>query len=417
MTIRPDPSLIRPTRGADGRRVALIHYWLVGMRGGEKVLEALCRMFPEADIFTHVHVPGRISATINAHRIVTTSVARLPLAARLYQKYLPFMPRALEELDLTGYDLVISSESGPAKGVIPPPDAPHLCYCHSPMRYLWDQYHVYHQRAGLLSRSMMPLLSHRLRAWDTESAARVDGFVANSTHVANRIRKYWRRESDIVHPPVAVQDFAPVAPAERGDFYLWAGELAPYKRPDLAVEAFRRLRKPLVVIGGPEKASRQLAQSAPDNVRFLGPVGFEVLKDHLARCKALIFPGEEDFGIVPVEAMASGRPVIAYGRGGALDTVVEGETGLFFHDQSVDGLVDAVERFEAIGLDRLDPARLAGYARAFDEAAFRRGVAASLARLDVRLPELAGQPEEPQRGWSRDGDPRPMRSGFAVGVG
>ncbi len=381
MTIRLDPVRIRD----EGRRVALIHYWLVGMRGGEKVLEALGRMFPQADIYTHVHVPDRISAELNRHPIYTTSVARLPFAARLYQKYLPFMPRALEEIDLTGYDLVISSEAGPAKGVIAPPEAPHLCYCHSPMRYIWDQYHTYRAGAGPLTRALMPRLAHGLRSWDAISAARVDGFAANSTHVANRIRKYWRREAEIVHPPVAVESFAPVPRAERGEFYLWAGELAPYKRPDLALEAFRRLGLPLVMLGGPDRTARRLAAQAPANVRVLGPVSADVLKHHLARCKALIFPGEEDFGIVPVEAMASGRPVIAYARGGALDTVVEGETGLFFHEQSVAALVDAVERFEADRIDRLDPARLAAWARRFDEAAFRRGISVSLARLGVTI--------------------------------
>lgn len=359
-------------------RVALIHYWLVGMRGGEKVLESLCRMFPQADIYTHVHVPGSVGPVIGAHRIRQTRVGRLPLAPRLYQKYLPLMPRALEEIDLTGYDLVISSEAGPAKGVIAPPDAPHLCYCHSPMRYLWDQYHTYRDGAGAVTRLLMPGMAHRLRQWDVTSAARVDGFAANSTHVASRIRKYWRRESQVVHPPVAVGDFGAAPRAELGDYYLYAGELAPYKRPDLAVEAFARMGRRLVVIGGPDKtAARLKAQGAP-NVTFLGKVPFETLRHHLARCKALVFPGEEDFGIVPVEAMASGRPVIAYGRGGALDTVRDGETGLFFREQSVAALIDAVERFEAGPIADPDPAHLIAHARRFDEAAFERGIRAAL---------------------------------------
>ena len=381
-----DTVLHRPAPRPGELRVALVHYWLVGMRGGEKVLEQLCAMFPQADIFTHVAVPERLSERLRAHRIETSFVARLPFATRLYQKYLPFMPRALEEIDLTGYDLVISSESGPAKGVIPPPDAAHLCYCHSPMRYLWDQYHTYRDGAGALTRGLMPPLAHRLRQWDVTSAARVDAFAANSSHVAARIRKYWRRESSVVHPPVAVEQFAP---GEAGDFYLWAGELAPYKRPDLAVEAFTRLGRKLVVIGGPEKTARALAARAGDNVTFLGPVPFAELTARMAACRALVFPGEEDFGIVPVEAMASGRPVIAFGRGGALDTVRDGETGLLFHDQSVEGLVDAVERFEAAGLDRLDPAPLVAHARRFDAAAFRDGIARELAALGVPVPRAA----------------------------
>ncbi|MBY6005218.1 glycosyltransferase [Salipiger bermudensis] len=365
----------------NGRRVAIIHYWLVGMRGGEKVIEALCRMFPEADIFTHVADPSNLSDTLNRHRIIQTRIGRLPMAKRMYQRYLPLMPRALEEIDLTGYDLVISSESGPAKGVIAPPDAPHLCYCHSPMRYLWDQYHVYRNGAGRLTQLMMPPLAHSLRQWDVTSAARVDGFAANSNFVAARINKYWRREADVVAPPVAVEDFAPATPSDLGDFYLWAGELAPYKRPDLAVEAFRKLDLPLVVIGGPDKAVEQLKSQAGPKTRFLGKAPFPVLKEHMARCKALIFPGEEDFGIVPVEVMASGRPVIAYGRGGILDTVIDGETGLFFKDQSLEALIDAVERFEASGLAKAGPEACVARAQDFSEAKFRAGIAASLARI------------------------------------
>jgi len=368
-------------QGGDGRRVAIVHYWLVGMRGGEKVLEALCAMFPQADIYTHVADPARLSATLTAHRIVQTRIGRLPFARRLYQKYLPLMPRALEELDLTGYDLVISSEAGPAKGVIAPPDAPHLCYCHSPMRYLWDQYHVYRDGAGPVTRALMPPLAHRLRQWDVTSAARVDGFAANSTHVAARIHKYWRREADVVHPPVVVDDFAPVPRAELGDFYLWAGELAPYKRPDLAVEALARLDRPLVVIGGPDKTAARLKRMAGPRTTFLGKVPFDVLRDHMARCRALIFPGEEDFGIVPVEVMASGRPVIGYGRGGLRDTVVDGETGLMFHEQSVEALVDAVERFEASGLGDADPATFVARAARFAPDVFEDGIRAALARI------------------------------------
>lgn len=362
-------------------RVAIIHYWLVGMRGGEKVLEALCRMFPGADIFTHVYLPGAVSPVIRAHKVTETYIGRLPFARRLYQSYLPLMPGALERLDLTGYDLVISSEAGPAKGIIAPPDAFHLCYTHSPMRYLWDQYNLYRDGAGLLTRTAMPLLAPRLRMWDVTSAARVDHFLANSTHVAARIRKYWRREADVVHPPVDVASFAPVPASERGDFYLWAGELAPYKRPDIAIAAFRDLGLPLVVIGGPEKTRARLAATAPKNVTFLGRSDFAILKSHMARCKALIFPGEEDFGIVPVEVMASGRPVIAYGRGGALDTVVDGVTGMLFRDQTAEGLAAAVREFERAGMAEVDPRSLVAHAARFDEAAFRAGILSALDRV------------------------------------
>lgn len=378
-------------RSSGGMRVAIIHYWLVGMRGGEKVLEALCRMFPQAEIFTHVYVPEKVSATIRRHKVHTTSIARLPMAARMYQKYLPLMPRALEGIDLTGFDLILSSEAGPAKGVITPPGSVHLCYCHSPMRYIWDQYHVYRDNAGLLTRAMMPSMAAKMRNWDVISSTRVDGIAANSNHVADRIAKYWRRDSQVVHPPVAVEDFNPVPAADRGGFYLWAGELAPYKRPDIAIEAFNRLGKPLMVIGGPGKAERALARKANGNIRFLGHVKFDKLKRYLSACKALIFPGEEDFGILPVEAMASGRPVIAYGRGGALDTVVDGQTGLLFRDQSVEGLVQAVQRFEAEKLEHLDPALLTTHAARFDEAAFVSGMQRLMAAHGISHAEAVGQ--------------------------
>lgn len=353
-------------------RVALIHYWLVGMRGGEKVLEAFGRMFPDADIFTHVCRPENLSEALRRHRIRTTSISRLPFATRLYQSYLPLMPAALEGLDLSGYDLVISSEAGPAKGVIAQPNALHLCYCHSPMRYLWDQYHTYRAGAGALTRAAMPVLAQGLRQWDVTSAARVDHFVANSRHVAARINKYWRRDATVVHPPVAVDEFARTPARAVQDYYLWAGELVTYKRPDIVIEAFNRLGYPLLVIGGPAKARAGLQRKAKSNIKFLDKAPFETLKTHMAECKALVFPGEEDFGIVPVEVMASGRPVIAYGRGGALETVVHGKTGYLFHDQSVDGLIDAIRQFETAGLDRLDRERLVAHARRFDAAEFER---------------------------------------------
>lgn len=362
------------TQTGSSPRVALVHYWLVGMRGGEQVLEAMCRMYPQADIFTHVYRPEQMSALINQHNVYTTSVSKLPFAQRMYQSYLPFMPRALEEIDLTGYDLILSSESGPAKGIIAPPDAHHLCYCHSPMRYLWDQYHTYRDTAGRMTRLVMPFLAHGLRNWDVTSAARVDSFAANSSHVAARIHKYWRRDADVVHPPVAVENFTPLPADQREDFYLWAGELAPYKRPDLAIEAFNKLGKPLVIAGGPDRTAAQLAEGANANIMLLGRVSDRLMRTLMAKCKALIFPGEEDFGMVPVEVMAAGRPVIAYGRGGAEDTVVQNRTGLLFHQQSTDALVNAVEHFEREKLDQLDPNTLVAHSRRFNEAAFRAGL-------------------------------------------
>lgn len=366
-------------------RVALVHYWLVGMRGGERVLEAFSRMFPQADIFTHVIDPGAISDQLRSHVIKTTFINRLPFSRQMYQSYLPLMPRALEELDLSGYDLVISSESGPAKGIIPPPDAPHLCYCHSPMRYLWDQYHVYRQGAGLAAKVAMPLFTPGLRQWDVTSSARVDAILANSNHVAARVRKYWRRDAQVVHPPVDVEAFSSVDRREVEDYYLWVGELVGYKRPDIAIEAFNRLGRKLVVIGGPEGAVRKLKARAKDNITFLGKTPFDVLRHHMARAKALIFPGEEDFGLVPVEMMASGRPVIAYGRGGALDTVRDGVTGVLFPEQSADALVQAVKRFEREYIANVDPDMLVSHASLFSKSKFNTGVRSSLDSLGINL--------------------------------
>jgi glycosyltransferase involved in cell wall biosynthesis len=313
------------------------------MRGGEKVVEALCQLYPQADIFTHVYVPGAISPAIRAHRVTTSFIGSLPRATKAYKSYLPLMPLALEQLDLRGYDLVISSESGPAKGVIPPAGALHICYCHSPMRYVWNMFHDYRERSGFVTRWLMPPLSHYLRTWDAVSANRVHDFVANSRTVAQRLRSYYRRDATVIHPPVDTAAFAPVPPEELGDYHLMVGELVRYKRPELAVEAFNRAGRKLIVIGGGEMLD-ELRTLAGPTVEILGSQPFAALQHHYARAKALIFPGEEDFGIVPLEAMASGRPVVAFGRGGATETVIDGVTGTFFKEQTVDALLDAVDR-------------------------------------------------------------------------
>lgn len=326
-------------------KVALVHYWLVSMRGGEQVLEALSDLYPQADIFTLVYDEKKVSEKLKRHKITPSFLQRIPGAVSHYKKLLPLMPFALESFDLSSYDLVISSESGPAKGIIPAPDAVHVCYCHSPMRYVWDHYHTYRANSGRLSRALMPLFAPRLRQWDVSTSARVDVFVANSHHVQHRIAKYYRRSSKVVSPPVQVQDF--LLAQGFGDFYLCAGQLVRYKRVDLAVDAFTRNGKKLVVIGEGEELARLKATAGP-NITFLGRVPFNTLKELLSRCRALVFPGEEDFGITPVEAMASGRPVIAFGRGGVLDTVIPNKTGILFEDQSTNGLLQAIDRFEAM---------------------------------------------------------------------
>jgi glycosyltransferase involved in cell wall biosynthesis len=326
-------------------KVAIIHYWLVGMRGGEKVLESLCEIFPQADLYTHVLDESIITKVIRNHKIFTTFIQKLPQAKSRYQKYLPLMPLALEQLDLRDYDLVISIESGPAKGVITSPETLHICYCCTPMRYVWDMYHDYLKSAGRITRLLMPLLIHYLRLWDYASAARVDYFLADSGHVAKRIRKHYRRDATVIYPPVDIAAFTQSSTPE--DFYLIVGQLVGYKRTDLAVEAFNRLGKTLVIIGDGEQFNQLCVQAQP-NIKIMGRQPFSVIRDHYARCKALIFPGEEDFGIVPVEAMASGRPVIAYRKGGALETVVEGITGLFFDQQTPESLIRVIEQYEAV---------------------------------------------------------------------
>ena len=347
-------------------KVAIIHYWLVGMRGGEKVIEALCEMYPQADIFTHVYVPGMVSEIIRKHRIIPTFINSLPRSASMYKSYLPLMPLALEQLDLRGYDLVISSESGPSKGIIPPPDALHVCYCHTPMRYVWNMYHDYRNNAGSATRLLMPVFSHYLRMWDTTSASRVDSFVANSTTVATRIHRYYKADSVVIHPPVDTSAFTIAAPSEIADYYLMAGELVSYKRPDLAVLAFNKMKLRLIVIGGGEMLD-EIRRLAGPTVSVLGPQPFEVLRQHYARCRALVFPGEEDFGMVPVEAMASGRPVVAFGRGGATETVVAGVSGIFFVEQTVEAISAAVRALADL---QTDPETIAAHARQFGREQF-----------------------------------------------
>lgn len=388
-------------------RVAIVHYWLVSMRGGEKVVEAFSDMYPQADIFTLVYDERRVSEKIKRHRITTSFLQKIPGAARHYQSLLPLMPFALESLDLSAYDLILSSESGPAKGITPGPQATHICYCHSPMRYLWDHYHFYRASSGFVTRALLPWIAPALRAWDVTTSARVDHFLANSHHVADRIEKYYRREATVLNPPVAVQDFAPAA--NTGDFFLCAGQLVGYKRTDLAVKAFTRMGENLVVIGeGPEMG--RLKQMAGPTVRFLGRTPFDQLRDRLARCRALVFPGTEDFGIVPVEAMASGRPVIAHASGGVLDSVVDGHTGLLFQEQSEDGLIEAVRRFQSVEAG-FRPGAIRDHALQFGETHFKqrmqRFIDAALAQKHAPANALVARPTDPAT-WQ-------VKSGNAVG--
>ena len=333
-------------------RVALVHDWLTGMRGGEKVLEVLCELYPEADLFTLIHRRGTVSPTIERRRITTSFVQRLPFAAQHYRSYLPLFPLAIEALRLDGYDVVISSSSCAAKAVRPPRGARHICYCHSPMRYAWDQFDAYFgpERVGGLRRRLLyqPVLG-ALARWDATTASRVDRFVANSRHVAGRIRRYYNRRAEIVYPPVDTVFFRP-GPPQAESHFLIVSALVPYKRIELAIAASHRLRVPLRIVGdGPERA--RLERGAPETVRFLGPMSGDALRDEYRRARAVLLPGEEDFGIVPVEAQACGRPVVALARGGALETVIDGETGVLFAEPSPESLAAALERVSSLAVD------------------------------------------------------------------
>lgn len=355
--------------------VAIIHYWWLSNRGGEAVCAALVELFPNADLYIHVcneEVVRQALPPTFTGKIHNTFISRLPGAKKHYQKYLPFMPLALEQLDLSAYDLILSSESGPAKGVVTRPDAVHICYCHSPMRYVWDMYHEYLGGAGRLIRTLFPLVAHWLRVWDRLSADRVDHFIANSGFVAARIRKFYRRDAEVIFPPVNTDEFSPTA--ERGDFYLCLGQLVAYKRADLAVEAFNQLGLPLVVVGEGELFER-LKSLAKPNIRLMGRQPFAEIKDLLQRCRGLVFPGMEDFGIVPVEAMAAGAPVIAYGKGGALETVIHGKTGILFEQQNVESLIAAVQQLEK-GAFSFNPAELHAHAATFDKRIFKQRITA-----------------------------------------
>ena len=327
-------------------KTAIVHYWLVNFRGGEKVLEALLELFPESDIFTHVYDPASMPPSIKSHRIYTSYIQKLPFAKKLYQKYMPLMPNALNEFNLNDYDLVISSESGPAKGVVPNPNAFHICYCHSPMRYLWDMYHEYFRKSNPIVRFFMKRLIPGLRLWDIASANLVDLFIANSAYVAKRIKRYYNREAKVVFPPVDIEKYLSVERKPK-DYYLFFGQLTGYKRADLAIEACVSSGRKLVVAGAGAKGPMARRYEKNGLVSFKGRVSDEELRELYASARALLFPGIEDFGIVPVEANAAGCPVIAYRDGGAMETIKENATGLFFDDQNAASLVKALEKFEA----------------------------------------------------------------------
>jgi len=352
-------------------------------RGGEQVLEALCRLFPQADIFTLFCDPSTLTPELRRHKITTSFLNPL---RRHYTSLLPLMPMALENLDLRGYDLVISSESGPAKGVILPSTTRHVCYCQTPMRYLWEFYLTYQKEyvTSRLKRALMVPLSNYLRLWDYSTAARVDRFLANSENVRNRIWKTYRRESEVIHPPVAVDSFY-WKPAE--DYFLIVSALVPYKRIDLAIRAFARSGRRLIIAGSGSEY-RKLKKLATPEIEFAGQVPDDQLRELYARCRALLLPGEEDFGMTPVEALASGKPVIALGRGGVLESVPLQNPcgGIFYDSPTEDDLDRAVDAFECME-PHIQARDLQKYADRFSEQEFVLKMAAALDLPGVAVPD------------------------------
>jgi glycosyltransferase involved in cell wall biosynthesis len=360
-------------------RVALVHDWFTVYAGAERVVEQILRVFPQADVYALVDfLKEEERGFLQGKRAQVSFIQRLPKAQQRYRTYLPLMPLAIEQFDLRGYDLVISSSHAVAKGVITGPDQLHICYCHSPIRYAWDLQHQYLKESGLergVKSWIARALLHYLRLWDSRTANGVDLFIANSRYIARRILKVYRRQAEVIYPPVDVEAFT--LRQDKEDFYLTASRMVPYKRIDLIVEAFSQMPdRRLVVIGDGPEMPKVRAKAGP-NVTLLGYQPFEVLRDYMQRAKAFVFAAEEDFGIAPVEAQACGTPVIAFGKGGAAETVVAGETGIFFQDQNVPSLIKAIEEFEKL---RFDPLRVRKNAERFSSERFRREFAALIER-------------------------------------
>ncbi|RME48812.1 MAG: glycosyltransferase family 4 protein [Chloroflexi bacterium] len=349
-------------------RIAIVHDWLNQAGGAEIVLHALKSLFPGAPVYTSMYWPAAVPE-MDGWDIRVSFLDRMPAIHRRHQYYLPLYPLAFERFDFSGYDLVLSNKSGFCHGVITPANVPHLCYCLTPTRYLWQtEEYLAREHVGMLGRAGLRLILPWLRRWDRRAArTRVDAFAAISTEIQQRIRHFYRRESTVIYPPVDTQRFR-VSEDGLGDYFLVLSRLVPYKRIDLAVKAFTALGRPLVIIGDGRDRPSLEAMAGP-NVRFLGRQPTEAVREYLAHCQALIWPGLEDFGLAPVEAQASGRPVIAFAGGGALDTVIEGVTGTFFHEQTSEALAEAVAGFDP---SAFDPQVIRQHALQFDVEQFRK---------------------------------------------
>ena len=371
-----------PVLNREAMRVALVHDWLVTYRGGEKVLEAICEMYPRAELYTLLHRPGSMPEAIENRPIHTSFLQRIPGIYDSYRHWLPLFPAAIQSFDLSGADLVISSSHCAAKGIRKPKGARHLSYLHAPMRYMWDRFEDYFGfgRASLPIRLAALALRPALQSWDRRTAKAVDRFVANSDYIANKIQRIYGRPAAVIPPPVELQRFAAAPEEGRGlsDYFLWVGAFAPYKRLDIALDAFRELPFPLWVAGSGQEEKR-IRRTLPPNVRLLGQVSDEALVDLYRRARALIFTAEEDFGLAPVEAQAAGRPVIALAKGGALETVTP-RTGVFFSRQTPEDLIAAVRRFEQ-WVKAFSPLDARSNAQRFTKASFQGGLQAQVEEL------------------------------------
>ncbi len=348
-------------------KLALVHDWLTGMRGGEKALEVVCERFPHAELFTLLHWPGTVSRVIETRRIHTSFVQRLPLSRRHYRQYLPLFPSAIERFRFDRFDAVLSLSHCAAKSVITPPGVPHLCYCFTPMRYAWDQFDAYfgRERLGAVGSTLMRPIMQRMARWDRETANRPSRYLAISHYVAGRIRRYYNREADVLYPPVQTEFYHPDGTPSEGHALI-VSALVPYKRIDVAMDACVRAGVPLKIVGsGPDR--RGLERIATPNTEFLGRLSDEAVRDMYRRASVVLLPGEEDFGIVPLEAQACGRPVVALGRGGALETVIPGTTGVLVNDASAEAFAEGI--VEAMAT-RYDSAAIRQHAVQFDREMF-----------------------------------------------
>ena len=375
-------------------KIALAHYYLVSVRGGERVFHALAQTFSQADLFSVVYNPTSQPAWLTQRCMTTSFLQKIPGSWRYFRQSFMFYPFAVEQFDLSTYDLVISSSAGFTHGMLTPPETCHICYCHNTFRYAWNWYHDFIQSSGIVSRLLMTPLLHWVRMWDVAAAQRVDYFIANSLVTQQRIKKYYRRDSTIIHPPIETKRFTLCAESEIEDYYLTVSELVPYKKVDIIVDAFNQSGYKLIVVGdGPQRALLQ--KMARPNITFAGRATEQQLIEFYRRCRALIFMAKEDFGMVPLEANAAGRPVLAYGAGGALETVVDGKSGLFFPEQTAESLIQAVERFEQM---QFDPQVIRAHALTFDTAVFQQKIHAFVQekldeyRVNFNLPRIVWEP-------------------------